>query len=58
MTPILCENDTEMREGRIFNEFVTANNFEVLIHKPAHIQNDVSQSSIDLIYLDYYPPLV
>ena len=51
-SPLFWENDTETREGRIFNNFLLSNNLEELINEPTHIRDDGAQSCIDLICTD------
>ena len=51
-SPLFWENDSENREGRVFNKFLISNNLEKLINEPTHIRDDGSQSCIDLICTD------
>ena len=51
-SPLFWENDTNTREGNIFNNFLISNNLEELINEPTHIRDDGSQSCIDLICTD------
>jgi len=52
-SPLFWENDTETREGRVFNNFLLSNNLEELINEPTHIRDDGAQSCIDLICTDH-----
>ena len=51
-SPLFWENDTDTREGRLFNDFILSNNVEELINEPTHIRDDGTQSCIDLICTD------
>ena len=52
-SPLFWENDTETREGRVFNNFLLSNNLEELINEPTHIRDDGAKSCIDLICTDH-----
>ena len=51
-SPLFWDNDTETKEGRVFNNFLLLNNLHEIIHEPNHIRDNGSQSFIDLICTD------